>query len=89
MYNRLNSLLEQFNKKSKDYIFLVNEDFTKDNRVINQTEKIEYKIKKSLELIFDNYIEHTDRLSLMTYGKNTKKMFSLVGIEKNKTQLRN
>ena len=30
-----------------------------------------------------------DRISIMTYGKNVRKMFNLVSINKNRTQLRN
>jgi len=76
MVNRLNGLLDTFKKKSKDYIFLVNEDVKQSYN----NERLELKIKKSLEMIFDHYIESTDRLSLMSYGKNTKKMFNLVSI---------
>lgn len=50
---------------------------------------IEEKIRKTLELIFDNFVESSDRLALMSYGKNTKKMFNLVQYENNKIQLRN
>jgi len=76
MVNRLNGMLDTFKKKSKDYIFLVNEDV----KISNNNERLDIKIRKSLEMIFDHYIEDSDRLSLMSYGKNTKKLFNLVSI---------
>ena len=60
---------------------------------------IDDKIKRSLAYIFDTHVESSnkvalkkqegDRISLMQYGKNVKRMFSLVSINQNKTQLRN
>ena len=79
MYNKAKSLLEQFNEKNKDYIFLVNEEVkysdTQDENLI------ENRVRKTLQLIFDKKIEQNDRISLMTYKKkSTKVLFNLVGI---------
>jgi len=78
MMNKLADLLNQFKKKSKDYVFLVNEDV---KASVDSDQRLNIKIKKSLELIFDHYIEPSDRLSIMSYGQNTRKMFKLVTIE--------
>jgi hypothetical protein len=64
---------------------------------------IEKKIKLALEYIFERHVEFGqnqsnadaltgsggDRVSVMTYGKNVKKLFNLVSMTKNRTQLRN
>jgi hypothetical protein len=70
-------------------IFLINE-YVKPSTYEN--DNIQNKIKKSLAIIFDHHIHQGsnlssegDRLSLMTYGKNVRKMFNLVNIKKNKT----
>ena len=39
--------------------------------------------------MFDKHITKYDNIALMTYGRNTKKLFNLVPVGKNKTQLRN
>ena len=82
------SLLEQFNQKNKDYIFLVNEEVKPSYR--EEENLIENKVQKTLQLIFDEKIESNDRISLMTFkNKRTKVLFNLVGIQKNMTQLKN
>lgn len=78
-------MLDTFKKKNKDYIFLVNEDVKQST----YNERLDIKITKSLEMIFDLFVDPRDRLALMSYGKNTKKLFNLVSIKDNKTQLRN
>ena len=45
LYNTLNGLLDQFQKKSKDYVFLVNENIKKG---FDLSLPIDTKIKKSL-----------------------------------------
>ena len=35
--------------------------------------------------MFDQHVNNFDQMALMTYGKNTKKLFNLVSVEKNKT----
>jgi len=81
---KLNAMLDTFKKKSKDYVFLINEDVKGSELAdLNKFEVFfenDVKILKSLEMIFDNFVEPSDRLSLMTYGKNTRKLFNLVGI---------
>ena len=70
-------------------IFLVNQ-YVKPSTFVH--DNIQNKIKKSLAIIFDHHVHQGssmstdgDRLSLMTYGKNVRKMFNLVNIKKNKT----
>ena len=75
MQAKLQGVLDEYKKKNKDYIFLVNEDI-KPSQFINK--KLDVMIKRHLEQIFDQHMEPNDRLSLMTYGKNTKKLFNLV-----------
>ena len=78
-------MLEQFKWRHKDYVMLINEELKQSYDFV----KIKTKIQQSLELIFDNFIEVDDRISLITYGKNVKKLFNLVGYNKNQVQLRN
>jgi hypothetical protein len=78
----VSSLLDAFQNNNKDYIFLVNEDL-KSSR--NDADPIEEKLKNTLTLIFKEHIKSEDRISLMTYGKNTKKLFNLVNTHKNMT----
>jgi len=47
------------------------------------------KVQADLELIFDKGLEDKDRISLITYSKNCRRLFSLVEKEKNFVQLRN
>lgn len=42
-------------------------------------------IKDSLKQIFDRGLELNDRISLITYAKNARIIFSLVGKDKNFT----
>ena len=49
---------------------------------------VDAKIHESLRVIFDNYIKFSDRLSIMTYGKNVSKLFNLISIEQNNVILR-
>ena len=68
-------------------VFLVNEHLLPSDSIVD---KLELKIKKSLLMIFDNHINiQGDKLSLMTFGKNSKCLFNLTSINKNNTQLRN
>ena len=64
---------------------LINEEIKESYDVV----PIRNKILLSLELIFDQYIEQNDRISLIKYGKNIKKLFNLVAYNRNQTQLRN
>ena len=65
MYQKAKSLLDQFNTKNKDYIFLVNEEVKPSFR--REENLIENKVQKTLQLIFDEKIESNDRISLMTF----------------------
>lgn len=46
-------------------------------------------MKDNLKQIFDKGLESHDRISLITYSKNARVIFSLVDKDKNNTQLRN
>jgi len=49
-------------------------------------------IRKSLAAVLDNdegAVESHDRIALVTFAKNSKRIFSLVEKQKNFTQLRN
>ena len=50
---------------------------------------IEKKIQLSLEIMFENHLDEKDNVALLTYGKNTKRIFSMVPVTKNKVQLMN
>jgi len=50
------------------------------------------QVRKSLAAVLDNEngaVEDQDRIALVTYASNTKRIFSLVEKQKNFTQLRN
>ena len=50
------------------------------------------QVRKSLAAVLDNEdgaVENQDRIALVTYASNTKRIFSLVEKQKNFTQLRN
>lgn len=59
----------------------------------NEANSIQKKIVLSVQHIFDQHMNSgngqskndCDRISIMTYGKNVRKMFNLVSINKNKT----
>jgi len=50
------------------------------------------QVRKSLAAVLDNEdgaVENEDRIALVTYANNSKRIFSLVEKQKNFTQLRN
>ena len=71
-------MLNSFKHKNKDIVFLVNSN----QRAMN-------KVKDVLKQIFDRGLESQDRISLITFAKNARVVFSLVEKDKNFTQLRN
>lgn len=74
-------MLATFKNRNKDLIFLV-----------NANEKMDPYLplaKDSLKQIFDRGLEAHDRISLITYSKNARVVFSLVDKDKNFIQLRN
>jgi hypothetical protein len=85
MVERLQKINEQFNKRRKDYMFLVNEDVKHGL----EESRIEVKIKRSIELIFDSFVSSEDRISLLSYGRNPKLHFNLVRCQNNRVQLKN
>ena len=48
-----------------------------------------HKVKDVLKQIFDRGLESQDRISLITFAKNARVVFSLVEKDRNFTQLRN
>jgi hypothetical protein len=46
---------------------------------------VKYSILKSIKGVFEHHLKSEDRISLMNYGKNTKKLFNLVKTSKNIT----
>jgi uncharacterized protein YjiK len=77
----LNQLIESFKYKNKGVVFLVNVEKSMNAELT--------KVQADLELIFDKGLEDKDRISLITYSKNCRRLFSLVEKEKNFVQLRN
>ena len=75
-------MMDSFKHRNKDIVFLVNINHS---AVANNLEII----KDSLKQIFDKGLEADDRISLITYAKNARIVFSLVGKDQNFTQLRN
>ncbi len=67
----LNELLASFSHRNKDMVFLVNVNEDAIGRHLNQ-------VKDSLRQIFDRGLEPQDRISLITYAKNARIIFSLV-----------
>jgi hypothetical protein len=64
-----------FKHRNKDVIFLVNNE--------ESMKKHSQKVKQALSDIFEKGIENLDRISLITYSKNCRKVFSLVENERN------
>ena len=71
-------MLDSFKHRNKDIVFLVNSNQGGMN-----------KVKDVLKQIFDRGLEAQDRISLITYAKNSRVVFSLVEKDRNFTQLRN
>ncbi len=71
-------MMDSFKHRNKDLVFLVN---------ANQsgTPDVMTEVKDSLKQIFDKGLELNDRISLITYAKNARIVFSLVGKDKNFT----
>jgi von Willebrand factor type A domain len=73
--------MNSFKHKNKAVVFLVNIE----KSMVDSLDRV----KKDLELIFDRGLEDRDHISLITYSKNCRKLFSLVEKERNFVQLRN
>jgi len=71
-------MLDSFKHRNKDIVFLVNSNQGGMN-----------KVKDVLKQIFDRGLEAQDRISLITFAKNARVVFSLVEKDRNFTQLRN
>ena len=74
-------MLTSFKCRNKDLIFIVN--------INNSMAPYLEFVKNSLKQIFDRGLESHDRISLITYSKNARVVFSLVDKDKNYIQLRN
>lgn len=88
-------MLDEFKHKNKDIIFLVNE-YIRESQNECKDQMIQDKISFSFDCIFNNHIDYGgklknnkqndgDRVSIMTYGKNVRKLFNLVSMSKNQT----
>ena len=80
----MDKLLESFDHKNRDYIFLINGSC--DGKYKGMSSYME-TVRKSLTQVFDNKnsIENSDRISLITYTNSSKVIFSLVERETNFT----
>ena len=76
MYKKVNDLLDSFKPKNKDIIVLVGEYIKKSH--IRNGESLDIKIKRSLQMIFDTFLFKKDKIALMSYSKNTKKIINLI-----------
>ena len=85
MVRKLYGVHEQFNHKNKDYVILVNQNL----KPTYGKMRIQWKIEQCLQMIFGQFITGDDSLCMMSYGRNVKKLFSLVGFRNNQTQLKN
>jgi len=72
-------MLASFEHRNKDIVFMVN----------NGAGACLDRVQEALKWIFDKGLESHDRISLITFAKNARIIFSLVDKEKNFTQLRN
>jgi hypothetical protein len=84
----LEKLEESFVHKNRDFVFLVNQSVTENRTMVGHISQV----RKSLAAVLDNEdgaVENQDRIALVTYASNTKRIFSLVEKQKNFTQLRN
>ena len=84
----MEKLEESFNHKNRDFVFLVNQSVTENRTMAGHISQV----RKSLAAVLDNEdgaVENQDRIALVTYASNTKRIFSLVEKQKNFTQLRN
>mmetsp|Transcript_40468 Transcript_40468/g.61725 ORF Transcript_40468/g.61725 Transcript_40468/m.61725 type:complete len:269 (+) Transcript_40468:143-949(+) len=104
VFSKLEELLDEFKHRDKDIVFLVNEEVRLSTQQEDRIEnKIKRSLAFIFDNHVDSSLHGQDkqaaaelgkkaigdRISLMQYGKNVKRMFSLVSLNKNKTQLRN
>ena len=71
-------MMNSFKHRNKDLVFLVNVNHSAVAQHLDQ-------VKDALKLIFDRGLEPHDRISLITYAKNARIVFSLVDKDKNFT----
>ena len=84
-FEHLENLAQSFKHVNRDFIFLVNQSCKGDRNSKNMMNNID-KVRKTLHRILDNKegaIEAKDRISLITYAKNVRRIFSLVAKEQN------
>lgn len=67
--------MHSFDYKNKDFVFLVN--------IEKSMQRSLDKVRKDLQQIFEKGLEDRDRISLITFSKNCRRMFSLVQKERN------
>jgi hypothetical protein len=84
-FEHLENLAQSFKHVNRDFIFLVNQSCKGERNSKNMMNNID-KVRKTLHRILDNKegaIEAKDRISLITYAKNVRRIFSLVAKEQN------
>lgn len=82
--SRLEALEQSFEHKDRDFVFLVNQST---HQTSNMSGHISI-IRKSLASILDNEdgaVENNDRIALVKFAQNSKRIFSLVEKHKNFT----
>ena len=92
--SRLDSLHQSFRHRNRDFIFLVNQsEWIDHNNFAAQTMRFRIpKIRQTLTKILENdngAVEDKDRISLIKYARNLRRIFTLVEKEKNFVQLKN
>lgn len=87
-YDRLEALAQSFKHVNREFIFLVNQS---DRQGSSMTEHIK-RVRLTLLQIMtesEDAIESKDRISLITFAKNLRRIYTLVEKRQNFVQLRN
>jgi hypothetical protein len=87
-YDRLEALAQSFKHVNREFLFLVNQS---DRQGSSMTEHIK-RVRLTLLQIMtesEDAIESKDRISLITFAKNLRRIYTLVEKRQNFVQLRN
>lgn len=87
-FETLDTLAQSFKHVSRDFIFLVNQSKHEGKSM----EKSLKQVRDTLSLILNNAegaVESNDRISLITFAKNLRRIYTLVEKRKNFVQLKN
>lgn len=87
-FERLEVLAQSFKHVNRDFIFLVNQSNSGARSMSEHMKRIRLTLKQVLNNE-ENGIERKDRISLITFAKNLRRIFTLVEKEQNFQQLRN